>query len=150
MDGEQQGIAVQIVAGGDKALGQDDRVLIVEGEVAVALAVEVGDDVVGLACHLDGCDGLLHVDVDGAAGAEFVDEAYLELLWPDDSAVVGVALGDDDVVVLVGSVDSWHALLLDPHVAELPDMGLGGCRVEDCHEFVPRGIAEEMAVQVLL
>ena len=150
MDSEQQGIAVQVVAGGDESLGQDDGILIVEGEVSVALAVVVGDDVVGLACHLNDKGGVFHVYIDGTAGAEFVDETHLELLRPDESPFIGVALGDDDIAVLVGGMDRGHTLLLYPNLTELADIGLGGRRVEGCDEIIPRGIVEQMVAKVFL
>ena len=150
MDGEQQGIAVQVVTGGDETLGQDDSILIVEGEVSVALTVEVGDDVVGLACHLDDKGGVLHIDIDGSAGAKFVDEAYLELLRPDDAPFIGIALGDDDVAVLVGRMDGGHTFLLHPYLAELSDIGLGCRRVEGGDEIIPRGIVEQVVTKVFL
>ena len=118
--------------------------------MTVAFAIVVRDDVVGFAAYFDGIRRLLHIDGDGAARAEFVDQSYLQFLWPHQSPFVRIRLGDNDVAVLVRGVDGGHAFLLDPHIAELAYVGCGCCHVEGCHQFIPGGIAEEVVVQVVL
>ena len=62
MDGQQQGIAVQVVAGGEETLGHQQGIVVVKREAAVALSVGVGDNIVGFARQFEGHGRLLHID----------------------------------------------------------------------------------------
>ena len=137
-------------AGRDEPFGQQNGIFVVEGEVAVALTIEIGDDKIGFAVDSDGVGGLFHVHRYRSACAQIIDKSHLELLRPHDAAVIGVALGDDDAAILVGGMDGGHALLFHPHLAEPFDVRRGCRFVEGADEFIPRSIIEQVVVQVFL
>ena len=93
VDGIQQRIACQIITGRDESLGQDLCIIIIEGEDAITLTVVVGDDIAGLTIlQIIGHDGLLHVDDDGTALRQVINDLDDEFLSPAESTSEGVGL----------------------------------------------------------
>ena len=64
--------------------------------------------------------------------------------------MIGVILGYNEIAIFVGRVDSGHAFLFYPYLTELPDIGRRGCFFKGCDEFIPRGIVEQVPLQIIL
>ena len=140
MDGEQQGVAGQVVTGRDKTLGQQFDILVIEREASIALSCIVGDDETGFVGQVEGLRGLLHFDHDTAAGLQVVDGLDDKLLAPAKATPVGIGLRNDELAVSVRGVDDRHTLLLDPYVAKLTDSYRGSLLVQGVDDVFPGGV----------
>ena len=148
VDRLHKGVTVEIITRGDKSEGQLIDILIIEGELPVTLTIIVWDKDGRLLSELEGHDGLLHIDVDGLAGAQGINDLYLELLSPAESTSVRIGLRDDKVAVFIRGMNDRHTLLFHPDIAKLAHASSRILVVEDGQQIIPRGILKEVMSEV--